>query len=99
MVLPTTINDPCPFVSQGPNRYVVFVATLPLPVVVGSCPARPDDRTLGKFVKALADELRARQTAVYKFGLAAALSHRRDPGEALDFLGASITLAISAKGG
>ena len=41
----------------------------------------------------------ARQTAVDKFSLAAPLDHRRDAGEALDFPGALITLAIGAESG
>jgi hypothetical protein len=49
-------------------------------------------------VKALANKLRARQTAPDKFGLAAAFGDWCDAREALDFLCALITRAIGAKG-
>src|SRR5262249_1323601 len=99
MVLPASINESRPFVGQRTNCFVVLVAAAPLLIIVGSRPARPFDRTIGEFVKTLADELRARQTAPDKFGLAAAFGDRCDAGEALNFLGALITRAIGAKGG
>jgi len=49
---------------------MVLVAAAPLLIIVGSRPARPFDRTIGEFVKTLADELRTGQTAPDKFGLA-----------------------------
>src|SRR5215813_10538393 len=97
-LLPAPIEDADPFERQCPYGGLMGVALVALLLVVNLRPEGMPDRLRSPFDECLPEELWTLEAPVHPGFLAAAFSHRRDPGIFLEFGGGGVAFALFAEG-